>query len=254
MQDFEVDNYSEARKQRAKIEKLVVLFVVLAVCIFLFVFFYSDIIYFFYHIKSIFKSLHKTHPIISCIVYFFTYLLTAELSIPLTNPLTILSGSLFGFWIGIILSSFASAIGATLSFLTARYLFTGFIKKYFPKRIKLINKGIDKEGSFYLFSLRMLPIIPYSVINLVMGVTKINIWKFYIVSQTAMLVKVIVYVNAGTQLAKVKSAIDIFSPQLIISFILIGLLPIITKRLVDYIKLFKRSRKIRNKYKNRFIH
>jgi dihydrolipoamide dehydrogenase len=135
-----------------------------------------------------------------------------------------------------VIVSFASTIGATLAFFAARFLFRDAVNSRFSTRLNVINEGIEKEGAFYLFTLRLIPIFPFFMINLTMGLTKLKVWTFYWVSQLGMLAGTIVFVNAGTQLAKIESLSDILSPALLGSFILLGLFPLMAKKIIEAIK------------------
>ncbi|MGM8900711.1 TVP38/TMEM64 family protein, partial [Psychrobacter sp. 1Y4] len=141
------------------------------------------------------------------------------------------------------IASFASSIGATLAFLTSRYLLRDTIKQRFPERLAAIDKGVKKEGAFYLFTLRLVPIFPFFLINLLMGVTAIKSWTYYWVSQVGMLAGTFVFVNAGTQLAQVESLSGILSFDLIVSFALLGLFPLIAKGVLN---MFKKRRVYKN--------
>ena len=150
--------------------------------------------------------------------------------------LTLAAGALFGLVEGFVVVSFASSLGALLAFLVSRYLLRDSIKSKFPERLKAIDEGVQKEGAFYLFTLRLVPVFPFFLVNLLMGVTGIKAWTFYWVSQIGMLAGTVVYVNAGTQLAEINSLSGILSPKLIFSFVLLGLLPLIGKAIVNKIK------------------
>ena len=168
--------------------------------------------------------------------FFALYVLVAALSLPGAAILTLAAGALFGLVEGFIIVSFASSIGALLAFLVSRYLLRESIKNKFPERLKAIDEGVQKEGAFYLFTLRLVPVFPFFLVNLLMGVTGIKAWTFYWVSQLGMLAGTVVYVNAGTQLADIESLSGILSPKLIFSFVLLGLLPLIGKAIVNKIK------------------
>jgi pyruvate/2-oxoglutarate dehydrogenase complex dihydrolipoamide dehydrogenase (E3) component/uncharacterized membrane protein YdjX (TVP38/TMEM64 family) len=170
------------------------------------------------------------------IVYFVIYVTATALSLPGAIILTLGAGALFGLGFGLLLASFASTIGATLAFLVSRFLLRNWVKSTFSERIKAIDKGVEKDGPFYLLSLRLVPIFPFFVINLVMGVTSIKTATYYFVSQVGMLIGTAVYVNAGTQLAEIEAVSDIVSRDLIISFVLLGIFPIIAKLILNFIK------------------
>ena len=173
-------------------------------------------------------------PVKAALIYFTVYVAMAGLSLPGASLVTLLGGALFGVLWGSVLVSFASTIGACIAFIFARYFFRHYVDNRFGARLKAINDGIEKEGAFYLFSIRLIPIIPYFVVNLVMGLTKIPLWIFFVASQLGMLPATIVYVNAGTQLAQIDSPSDILSPGLLASFVALGLLPLIAKRIIDW--------------------
>jgi uncharacterized membrane protein YdjX (TVP38/TMEM64 family) len=178
------------------------------------------------------KSLYATHSLMVITLYFVIYVLTTSLSLPGASPLGIAGGALFGFWTATIVVSFASTIGATLACIVSRFLLRDWIQNKFGDRVKKVNEGIEKEGAFYLFTLRLIPLFPFWLINLAMGLTKMSLVKFYWVSQIGMLPGTMVFVNAGKELAKIESIKGILSPGLIISFALIGIFPIAVKELI----------------------
>ena len=161
------------------------------------------------------------------------YIAVAALSLPGAAVLTLLGGALFGLWKGLLLVSFASSIGATLAFLVSRHVLRDTVQSKFGDKLKPINDGIDKDGPFYLVTLRLVPLFPFWLVNLAMGLTGIATGAFYIVSQLAMLPGTFVFVNAGTQLASIDSLAGILSPGLLISFALLGIFPLIAKKIVD---------------------
>ncbi len=181
-----------------------------------------------------FNDLYEKHRVLAIAGYFIIYVLTTSLSLPGASPLGIVGGALFGFWVATLVVSFASTIGATLACFVSRFLLRDWIQRKFSDKIAKVNEGIEKEGAFYLFTLRLIPIFPFWMINLVMGLTKMPLLKFYWVSQIGMLPGTMVYVNAGKELAKIESVKGIFSPSLIISFALIGIFPIVVKKLVAF--------------------
>jgi len=169
------------------------------------------------------------HPYLTALAYFFIYIIATGLSLPGATILTLAGGMIFGLLWGTLLVSFASTIGATLAFLIARYLLRDWVEARFGKRMASINDGLKKDGAFYLLSLRLIPVFPFFMINLVMGITEIPLWTYYWVSQLGMLPATLVYVNAGTQLAEIQSLSDIASPGLLLSLVLVGLFPLIAK-------------------------
>jgi uncharacterized membrane protein YdjX (TVP38/TMEM64 family) len=188
------------------------------------------------------KTLYENHRLMVIAGYFIIYVLTTSLSLPGASPLGIAGGALFGFWTATIVVSFASTIGAALSCSISRFLLRDWIQNKFGDKIAKVNEGIEKEGAFYLFSLRLIPLFPFWMINLAMGLTKMSLLKFYWVSQVGMLPGTMVFVNAGKELAKIESLKGIFSPSLIISFALIGIFPIVIKKILA---LYRSGRKKR---------
>ena len=172
--------------------------------------------------QSALTQLVQDEPLKSAAAYFVIYVIITAVSLPGAALLTLIGGALFGLLWGLVIISFASTIGATLAMLIARWLFRDQIEQRFSKQIATINRGIESEGAFYLFSMRLVPAIPFFVINLAMGLTKISAPVFFIVSQVGMLAGTVVYVNAGTELARVASPSDVLSPGLITSFLLLG--------------------------------
>jgi uncharacterized membrane protein YdjX (TVP38/TMEM64 family) len=150
--------------------------------------------------------------------------------------MTLAAGALFGNLVGLIMVSFASSIGATLAFLFSRFLLKDYVQKKFGDKLKAINEGVEKEGAFYLFTLRLVPVFPFFVINLAMGLTPIKTFVFYLVSQVGMLPGTFVFVNAGTQIGKLESLKGILSPELIISFALLGIFPLAAKKIISMVK------------------
>ncbi|WP_350545383.1 FAD-dependent oxidoreductase [Pseudoalteromonas sp. 5-MNA-CIBAN-0065] len=175
--------------------------------------------------------------------FFLLYVVVTALSLPGAAILTLAAGALFGLAEGLLVASFASTIGATLAFLVSRYLLRDTIKKRFPERLAAIDAGVEKEGGFYLFTLRLVPVFPFFLINLLMGVTAIKSWTFYWVSQVGMLAGTFVFVNAGTQLAQIESLSGILSLDLILSFALLGVFPFIAKGILN---VFKKRRVYKN--------
>jgi len=181
----------------------------------------------------------QAHPLPTAAIYFLIYVAVTGLSLPGAAIMTIVGGAIFGLLWGTLLVSFASAIGATLAFLASRFLLRDAIQRKFGDKLAAINRGVAKEGAFYLFALRLVPAFPFFVINLVMGLTPMKTRTFYWVSQLGMLAGTIVYVNAGTQIARIDSLAGLVSPALIGSFVLLGLFPLIAKKIVDWLKARK---------------
>ena len=174
--------------------------------------------------------------VIAATSYFLAYVTVTAFSVPGAAVVTLLGAALFGFWTSLILVSFASTIGATLAFLSSRYLLRDWVQSKFGEKLTAINQGIERDGAFYLFSLRLIPVFPFFLINLLMGLTPIATLRFYLVSQLGMLPGTAVYLNAGTQLAQIDSLSGIVSPSVLISFALLGLFPVIAKWVMAKIK------------------
>lgn len=181
----------------------------------------------------------SNHPGLVVAIYALIYIVVTGLSLPGAAILTLAGGAIFGLLWGTVIVSFASSIGATLAFLAARFLFRDAVKSRFGERLKAIDVGVAKEGALYLFTLRLVPVFPFFVINLAMGLTNIKTQTFYWVSQVGMLAGTIVYVNAGTQLGKLESLSGILSPGLIGSFVLLGIFPLLANKIVEAVKANK---------------
>ena len=186
-----------------------------------------------------FDLYYYEHGLLTIGIYFCLYVAVTALSLPGAAIMTLAGGALFGFWTAVIVVSFASSIGATLAFLVSRFLLRDWVQDRFGDKLTAINAGVEREGAFYLFSLRLVPLFPFFVINLVMGLTPLRTGLFYLVSQVGMLPGTAVYVNAGTQLGRIESGSGILSPGLLISFVLLGLFPLIAKKVLDVVKARK---------------
>jgi pyruvate/2-oxoglutarate dehydrogenase complex dihydrolipoamide dehydrogenase (E3) component/uncharacterized membrane protein YdjX (TVP38/TMEM64 family) len=186
--------------------------------------------------QSEFQALYAARPLLVLAGFFALYVAVTGLSLPGAAILTLAAGALFGLVTGTILVSFASTIGATLSFLAARYLFRGPVETRFGNRLGAINRGLEKDGAFYLFTLRLVPLFPFFLINLLMGLTRIRTTTFALVSQIGMLAGTIVYVNAGTELAKIDSLSGIASPSLLLSFVALGFFPWFAKAFISWLQ------------------
>ena len=169
-------------------------------------------------------------------LYFLLYVAFAALSIPGAAVLTLAGGAVFGFWRGLVLVSFASVLGAVIAFLGSRYLFRDWVHRRFGRQIAAIDRGMERDGIFYLLAIRLNPVFPYFLVNLAMGLTRIGVLKFALVSQIGMLPATMVYVNAGTQLANIETLGDILSPQLIGSLVLLSLFPLLAKLVADWLR------------------
>jgi dihydrolipoamide dehydrogenase len=185
------------------------------------------------------EAYRSAHPGLAITIYALIYIVVTSLSLPGAAILTLAGGAVFGLLLGTVIVSFASSIGATLAFLAARFLFRDSVKDKFGDRLKAIDEGVTGEGAFYLFTLRLVPLFPFFVINLVMGLTNLKARTFYWVSQLGMIAGTIVYVNAGTQLGKIDSLSGILSPALLGSFILLGFFPLMAKKIISTVKVSK---------------
>ncbi|HFG1909528.1 TPA: TVP38/TMEM64 family protein [Vibrio cholerae] len=176
------------------------------------------------------------HLLQAALIYFVVYVLLTAFSIPGATVVTLLGAALFGFWLSLLLASFASTIGATLAFLSSRFLLRDWVQAKFADKLQTINQGIERDGAFYLLSLRLIPIFPFFLINLVMGLTPISTWRYYWVSQLGMLPGTAVYLNAGTQLVEISSLGEIVSLPVLASFVLLGVFPIMVKWLMGKVQ------------------
>ncbi|NVH47240.1 dihydrolipoyl dehydrogenase [Photobacterium damselae] len=186
----------------------------------------------------------QTHPVWASLVFFFAYVAVTALSLPGAAIMTLLGAALFGFWWSLVLVSFASTIGATLAFLFSRFILRDWVQTKFGSRLSAINDGVKNQGSFYLLSLRLIPVFPFFLINLLMGLTPIRAKQFFFVSQLGMLPGTAVYVNAGTQLGEINTLSGIISLPVLISLALLGLFPLIAKAVMNQIQ----ARKIYQKW------
>jgi len=182
-----------------------------------------------------FDAWYTQHPWLVVGGYFAVFALVT-LFLPIAAPMTVVAGALFGFWMGVLIASFAAALAATLAFWLSRSILHDTIQRHFGERLAAVNAGMAKDGAFYLFSMRLVPVIPFFIINLVMGLTPIRTRTFYWVTQLGMLAGILIYVNAGTELAEVDSPGDVLSPGLLGSLALLGVFPILTRKGLDWIR------------------
>lgn len=186
------------------------------------------------------QALVQAHPLSGAALFFLGYMLATALSVPGAAVLTLAAGAIFGLWWGTLIASFAASAGATLAFLSARFLLRDVVQQRFGQRLKPINDGMARDGALYLLTLRLLPVVPFVLINLLMGLTSIRLWTYYWVSQFGMLAGALVYVYAGTQLAQISSLRDILSPGLLWSFALLGSFPLLAKAAVAWLQVRRR--------------
>ena len=179
---------------------------------------------------------YSNNTILIIVMFFLVYVAVAGMGLPAAAIMTVAAGAIFGFWTGFVMVSFASTIGATIAFLLTRYLFHDAVQRKFGDKLVKLNAGIEREGAMYVFSLRLVPFIPFFVINSVLALTKLKAVTFYWASQIGMLLGTAVYVNAGTQLATVETMGDIVDVRIIASFLLLAAFPFIAKWLLRLIR------------------
>lgn len=189
--------------------------------------------------QAVIESWRAAHPAFAALAYFVVYVAVTSLSLPGAAVMTLAGGAVFGLGWGVLLVSFASSIGATLAFLVSRYLLRDAVQGKYGDRLQALNAGIEREGGFYLFTLRLVPVFPFFLINLAMGLTPIRTWTFYWVSQLGMLAGTLAYVNAGTQLARIDSATGILTPALVGAFAVLGVFPLLAKKIVQIARMRK---------------
>ena len=183
-----------------------------------------------------FAAYYEANPASALVVFFLLYVGVAALSLPGALLVTLLAGALFGLVAGVVVVSFASSIGATLAFLVSRFLLGQSLQEKYGDKLQKINEGVSREGAFYLFTMRLIPVFPFFLINILMGLTPIRAVTFYWVSQVGMLAGTVVYVNAGKELGKLDSAADILSPGLFASFVILAVFPLAVKKIIGLVK------------------
>lgn len=226
---------------KPKSSPMIKVIVIAVVALALFAFFYFDLgkyltLDYLKEQREGLKAYIEDNTLTAAIAYMGVYIAITALSVPGAAVMTLAGGALFGLVMGTIMVSFASTIGATLAFLTARFLLRDWVQEKFGDKLEKINKGVEEEGAFYLFTLRLVPLFPFFVINLAMGLTPIKTAVFFFVSQLGMFAGTVVYVNAGTQIAEISSLQGILSPTLLFSFVLLGLFPLIAKKVTNFLK------------------
>ncbi|MCC7225856.1 MAG: FAD-dependent oxidoreductase [Burkholderiaceae bacterium] len=185
------------------------------------------------------QAFQRDNSLLSVTIYFVVYVIATALSLPGAVLLTLAGGAIFGVLGGTLVVSFASTIGATLAFLMSRFLMRDWVSQHFGKRLAAIDEGVRREGGFYLFTLRLVPVFPFFLVNVLFGLTAMKTWTYFWISQLGMLAGTVVFVNAGTQLARLDSLSGILSPSLIGSFVLLGVFPLFARKLVEIIRLKK---------------
>src|SRR5205814_764374 len=179
---------------------------------------------------------YRAHPGATAAAFLALYVAITALSIPGATVLTLIGGAVFGLLWGTVLVSFAASLGATLAFLASRFILRDWVRSRFGTQLARVDRGVQREGALYLFTLRLIPAVPFFVINLAVGLTAMRPWTFYWVSQVGMLAGTLVYVNAGTQLAAIATPRQILSPALIGALVLLGIFPLVAKKVIDAVK------------------
>ncbi|NJB68163.1 putative membrane protein YdjX (TVP38/TMEM64 family) [Desulfobaculum xiamenense] len=186
--------------------------------------------------QAAFAALYAEHTVGVVAAYFIVYVVLVALSVPGATVMSLLGGGLFGFWMGLVIISFASTIGATLATAVARFILRDWVQGRFGDRLAAVNRGVEREGAFYLFTMRLIPAFPFFAINLAMGLTRMPLSTYYWVSQVGMLPGTMVYVNAGRELAGIESLSGILSPSLVASFAALGLFPLVARRVIVFVR------------------
>jgi uncharacterized membrane protein YdjX (TVP38/TMEM64 family) len=184
------------------------------------------------HIDSLQARVQQQLPL-AALVFFLGYVLVTAFSIPVAAVLSLVAGAIFGRWLGTVLVGSAATLGATAAFVSSRYLFREFVQSRFSRRLEPINRGVEKDGAYYLFTLRLLPVVPFWLINLAMGLTRMRVATFAWVSLLGMLPGTFLYVNAGRELSRITSPSDVLSPTVLISLALLGLVPLMFRKLLQ---------------------
>ncbi|XXJ19803.1 TVP38/TMEM64 family protein [Desulfovibrio caledoniensis] len=181
-----------------------------------------------------FRNLYEVHTFLVLGAYFLIYVTVAALGLPAATVVTLAGGALFGLWVGVVVVSLASTLGACLAFLVSRYVLRDSVRRRFGDKLSRIDRGVEEEGIFYLFTLRLIPIFPFFVVNALMGLTPMRLLSYAWVSQVGMLPATVVYVNAGKELGRLDSLSGLLSPSLILSFAALGLFPLAVKKALGW--------------------
>lgn len=193
------------------------------------------------HSLGALQQAYAEHRVLMVGGFFLCYVLMAAFSLPGAVVMGLAGGAVFGFWVATIAVSFASSVGATLAFLLSRYLFRDVVQRRFGDSLAAMNEGVAREGAWYLFTLRLIPVFPFFIINLLMGLTPMPVRTFYWVSQLGMLGGTMVFVNAGKELGRLESLSGILSPSILVAFALLGLFPLTVKKLVGWMQARKKA-------------
>ena len=219
--------------------KKIIILLLLAILIFGFFFFDLHQYFDFSYIKSKQQAItdyFHTHPVKTSLIFFFIYIAVAGLSLPGAGILSILAGAIFGLALGVAIVLLAATIGATIAFWFSRYIFHDFVQDRFGDKLRAINKGIERDGAFYLFTLRLIPIFPFFIINLVMGLTPMRTIVFAVTSFLGMIAGSLIFVNVGTQLANIDSLDGILTPGIIFAFALLAIFPWLARKFLTILK------------------
>jgi uncharacterized membrane protein YdjX (TVP38/TMEM64 family) len=193
--------------------------------------------------QHLFQRYSSDQPVLAIGCYFLTVFLLSALSLPGVSVIIMFAGSaFFNFWTTLVVASFADTLGSTAAFLMSRHLFTRSIETKYPDQLRIINRGIETDGGFYLFSLRLMFFFPCFMINLLMGLTALRTLTFYWVTQLGKLPYKIIFAYTGMELGQMNAAVDLLSPKLVISFTLIGLFPLLSKKSVQWFRKRKTKR------------
>ncbi len=188
-----------------------------------------------------FQALYAEHTFAVIAVYFLIYVTATALALPAATVITLAGGALFGLTTGIVVVSFASSIGAAVAFVVSRYLLRDWVQSRFGDKLDKINKGIEEDGPFYLFTLRLIPVFPFFVINTVIALTPMRLFTYYWVSQIGMFPATVVYVNAGKEIGQIDSLSGLLSPSLILSFAILGIFPLVMKKALGWYQAKRRN-------------
>jgi len=188
-----------------------------------------------------FQTLYAEHTVLVIGAYFLLYVTATALALPAATAITLAGGAMFGFATGTVVVSFASSIGAAVAFVVARYLLRDWVQGRFGDKLEKINQGIEKDGAFYLFTLRLIPLFPFFVVNTVIALTPMRLFTYYWVSQVGMFPATLVYVNAGKELGRIDSLSGLLSPSLILSFAILGIFPLVMKKALGWYQSRRRN-------------
>lgn len=188
-----------------------------------------------------FQGLYAENTLLVLGVYFLIYVTATALALPAATVITLAGGAMFGVLVGTVVVSFASTIGAAMAFVISRYLLRDWVQAKFGDKLAKVNKGVEEDAAFYLFTLRLVPIFPFFMVNTVVALTPMRFWTYYWVSQVGMFPATVVYVNAGKELGQIDSLSGLLSPSLIISFTILGIFPLVVKKVLGWYQSRRQS-------------